>query len=159
MINIGDTLKRAWQILWNYKLLWAFAFLLAISGGANSGSGGGGGGGGTGYSGNLSNPNSSPFFTDGNAPQWFNDLTKWGEQNILPLFATEQKAIQTAIWMVVGIFLVAILFGLLFALVRYPSETAILRMVDDHEAKGIKYKFKEAWKLGWNRRAFRIWLS
>ena len=156
MINIGDTLKRAWQILWNYKMLWVFAFLLAISGGA--GNSGGGGGGGSGYSGNFSNPDSSPFFTDGNAPQWVEDMSQWAEQNLVPLFVTEQKALETVIWMVAGILLIAIVFGLLFALVRYPAETAILRMVDDHESKGIKYKFKEAWKLGWNRRAFRLWL-
>ena len=33
-----------------------------------------------------------------------------------------------------------------------------MRMVDTHEQNGTKMKFKEGWKLGWNRRAWRIFL-
>lgn len=157
MINIGNTLKRAWHILWNYKLLWVFAFLLAISGGASSG--GGGGSGGSSFSGNVRYQQEiRPFFTDGKMPQWWNEITGWVEQHVVPWFATEQKALGTMLWIFAGVFLLAIVLGLLWALVRYPSETAIIRMVDEHEGKGTKYRFKEAWKLGWNRRAFRLWL-
>lgn len=156
MVNIGNTLKRSWQILWNYKVLWVFAFLLAISGGAGNS---GGGGGGSGYSGSMSDrDNSTPFFSRRDAPEWWRDALEWGQQNVAPLFATEEKSLQTVIWIVVGIFLISIVVGLLLALLRYPSETAIIRMVDEHEASGFKYKFKQGWKLGWNRRAFRIWL-
>lgn len=157
MVDIGNTLKRAWQILWNYKVLWVFAFLLAISGGA--GSSGGGGGGGSGYSGSLSGgDHSAPFFSGRGAPQWWRDAVEWGEQNVAPLFATEEKAMQTVIWIIVGIFLISIIVSLLLSLVRYPAETAIIRMVDEHETSGVKYKFKQGWKLGWNRRAFRLFM-
>lgn len=157
MINIGNTLKRAWHILWNYKLLWVFAFLLAISGGAASG--GGGGSGGSGFSGNIRyQTETPPFFMNGRVPQWWNEITDWAEQHVVPWFATEQKALGTMLWIFAGAILLTIVLGLLWALVRYPSETAILRMVDEHESKGTKYRFKEAWKLGWNRRAFRLWL-
>jgi hypothetical protein len=44
------------------------------------------------------------------------------------------------------------------ALVRYPSEAAILRMVDAYEQTGEKVGFKAGWKLGWTRRAFRMWV-
>jgi len=156
MINIGNTLKRAWHILWNYKLLWVFAFLLAISGGATSG---GGGGSGSGFSGNIRyQQETPPFFMNGKVPQWWTDIVHWGQQNIAPLFDTEQKALGTMLWFFAGAILLTIVLGLLWALVRYPSETAILRMVDEHEGQGTKYRFKEAWKLGWNRRAFRLWL-
>ncbi len=33
MINIGKILKRAWHILWNYRVLWIFGILLAITAG------------------------------------------------------------------------------------------------------------------------------
>jgi len=36
-------LKRAWQILWNYRMLWVFGFILSL---VAAGGGGGGGGGG-----------------------------------------------------------------------------------------------------------------
>ena len=32
MFDIGHILKRAWGILWNYRVLWVFALLLALSG-------------------------------------------------------------------------------------------------------------------------------
>ena len=31
MIDIGKILKRAWHILWNYRILWIFGILLAIT--------------------------------------------------------------------------------------------------------------------------------
>jgi hypothetical protein len=48
--------------------------------------------------------------------------------------------------------------SVLAALVRYPSETAAIRMVDEFENSGNKVGFRQGWKLGWNRRAFRLWL-
>ncbi len=33
MIGFGKILKRAWHILWNYKILWIFGILLAITAG------------------------------------------------------------------------------------------------------------------------------
>lgn len=41
MFKIDQILKRAWEILWNYKVLWIFGFLLALTGaGSRGGSGG-----------------------------------------------------------------------------------------------------------------------
>lgn len=154
MFNIGNILKRAWQILWSYKLLWLFALLLALSGGASS-SGGGGGGSSSGYSANLEDGNVIQDFTPS---MWYPDLEDWIDQNIAPLFATEQRAFETIAWLVGGIILFSIVVGLLLALVRYPSEIAVMRLVDEHEQAGTKYRFKEAWKLGWNRRAWRMFL-
>ncbi|MBP9040402.1 MAG: hypothetical protein KBF64_01370 [Anaerolineaceae bacterium] len=153
MFNIGSVLKRAWQILWSYKLLWLFALLLALSGGASSS--GGGGGSSSGYSANFENGGIIQNFTP---PAWYPEVEDWIEQNIAPLFATEQKAFETMAWLIGGIILFSIVIGLLLALVRYPSETAVMRLVDEHEQTGIKYRFKEAWKLGWNRRAWRLFL-
>jgi hypothetical protein len=31
-------------------------------------------------------------------------------------------------------------------------------MVDEYEQAGSKVSFKQGWKLGWNRRAFRLWV-
>ena len=44
MINIGKILKRSWHILWNYRVLWIFGILLALTtGGSGSGSSNSGG--------------------------------------------------------------------------------------------------------------------
>lgn len=162
MYQIDKLLKRAWQILWNYKVLWIFGLLLALTG-----AGGGGGGGGSSYSGNYNNrynngqynfSNFEGFTANQNLPQWVKEFGTWVEQSVVPLFATPEKALQTTIWMIVILVGFSIVMGLLFALVRYPSETATMRMVDEYEQTGTKLKFKQGWKLGWNHRAFRVWL-
>lgn len=153
MFNLGNNLKRSVEILWKYKILWIFAFLLALT----SGSGG------------SSNSGSASNFSDryqmGRTDQmggqwgvWMKQAEAWITQNLNPLFATEQQALTTAIWIIVAVVLFAIVVGLLFALVRYPSESAIIRMVDEYETSGKKVKFAEGWKLGWTHRAFRMWV-
>jgi hypothetical protein len=153
MIDIGKILKRAWQILWDYRVLWAFGFLLALTttGGGNpdpryeytlnDGSGG--------------PPDTNPGFMP--AP-WMTEVENWIEQEIIPLFATPEAVIRTTIWIAVAVVALMIVAGLLTALVRYPTETAILRMVNEYEQTGVKVDFKAGWKLGWDRRAFRVWL-
>jgi hypothetical protein len=153
-------LKRALQIVWNYKVLWIFGFLLAITGGGGGGGGGGGTGGSSGYRGNFpTNPNDFRDF--GNFGQYSPQMDKvaqWFETNVAPLFATEAKAITTT-FIIIGILVgIAIIFGLIAAVIRYPAETAVMRMVNEHEQTGSKLRFKEGWKLGWNGRAWRIFL-
>ena len=42
MLDITKILKRSWQILWNYRMLWVFGFILALTvGGTNFTRGGG----------------------------------------------------------------------------------------------------------------------
>ena len=94
----------------------------------------------------------------GDTPQWWNEVETWGEQNIVPLFATEEKAIRPPFGSVLAFLLFASSMGLLFCPGALPAETAVIRMVDEHENTGVKYRFKQGWKLGWNRRAFRVWL-
>jgi hypothetical protein len=153
MIDIGKIIKRALHILWNYKVLWIFGVLLAIT------AGGGNGGQGLEYrfSGSPSDNggyNPSYFQTD---PRW-HEFAHWLEQNIVPLFDHPEKYISTFIWIGVGFLLFILLIGAIFAVVRYVSETAVIRMVDEYEQSGTKLSFKQGWKLGWSRRAFRVWV-
>jgi hypothetical protein len=165
MFDIGKILKRAWQVLWNYRVLWIFGLLLALAGATGGGASGGGGSSswrgnmGSGNEGNRFNPQNFDFHRDlSGMPAWMQDMATWGQQKVLPLFATPEKAVQTVIWMCVILLAFCIVIGLLLALVRYPAETAVMRMVDEHEQTGTKVKFKEGWKLGWNKRAFRLWV-
>ena len=163
MFDIGSILKRAWNTLWHYRVLWIFALLLAMSGGA----GGGGGGGGGGSSGAANLPAAGgPIVEEGGGlihgdsplSEWAGELESWAEVNLFPLFATEEMAIRTAIAIAAIILGIGLLLNLLFALVRYPTETAVIRMVDAHEETGEKLTFKQGWKLGWNARALRVFL-
>lgn len=158
MFEPGKYLKRALQIVWNYKVLWVFGFLIALTGGAANG--GGGGGGGSNYQATIP-ANFNDFRDLGNVGNYSPQMQKvadWFLVNVEPLFATEAKAITTVLTMMGILIGIALIFGLLGALVRYPAETAVMRMVDGYEQNGSKLKFKDGWKLGWNHRAWRIFL-
>ena len=158
MFEISKILKRSWQILWDYKVLWIFGFLLALTG-----SSGGSGGHGTGYSGNMGDMGQNMRNHAGWPGQfgnqaWAREFGAWATQNLSRFFDTQAHIFQSIVWIAVIILAVCLVIGLILALVRYPAETAVIRMVDEHETSGMKVSFKQGWKLGWNRRAFRIWL-
>jgi hypothetical protein len=150
MIDIGKILKRAWFILWNYKILWIFGVFLALTTGGTSS----GGGSGSGYrfsntQNNNTNFNPGPFWTS---------VNDWFQLNIKPLFTQPIAHLSTFIWIGVALLLLCVVVGILMAFLRYTSETAVIRMVDDYEQSGVKLGFRQGWKLGWSRRAFRLWL-
>src|SRR5512136_2699069 len=98
MISIGKILKRAWHILWNYRVLWIFGILLAITaGGSANGSNGGSSGSGYQFSGNNGVPQSTNPTVQA--------LNQWFQQNIEPLFIHPEQYISTFIWIGVGLFL------------------------------------------------------
>jgi len=164
MIDIKKILKRSWQILWNYKVLWIFGILLALTAGGNmSGSN-------SGWRSQAQQNATSGFqgitpaginpesVIPAGAPQWVRQLVAWFVKDVEPLFLNPEQHIRTFVTIGVVLFLVIMVFSVLAALVRYPAETAVIRMVDGYETDGNKLGFKQGWKLGWNRRAFRLWL-
>lgn len=154
MINIGKILKRSWHILWNYRVLWIFGILLALTGAGNSGAdsfrytlgSNQGNNGSSGY-----NPNFQPG-------PYLVQLTNWFNQNIKPLFEHPNQHVITFIWIGVGFLLFIFIVGVIATIIRYVSETAVIRMVDEYEQSGTKLGFRQGWKTGWNRRAFRLWV-
>jgi hypothetical protein len=155
MIDIGKILKRSWHILWNYRVLWFFGILLALTAGGN-GSGSSGSGyrfnSNTGYNGSSgTNPNFQPG-------PFLRALTDWFNQNIAPLFEHPDQHVVTFIWIGIALVLFILVVSVIAAILRYVSETAVIRMVDEYEQTGTKVGFKQGWKMGWNRRAFRLWV-
>jgi hypothetical protein len=155
MIDIGKILKRSWHILWNYRVLWIFGFLLAITGG---GSRGGTGSSGYQFSGNRGNNGSNGYNPNFQPGPFLRELTAWFNQNISPLLEYPAQHVATFIWIGVAVLLFILLVIAVTALIRYPSETGVIRMVDEYEQSGIKMGFRQGWKMGWNRRAFRMWV-
>ena len=159
MIDIKNILKRSWKILWSYKVLWIFGILLALTAGGSAGSSNSGwrnqmpqsGAGG------LRGLRANDFLPEG-APKWVNELVEWFVRDVEPLFLNPEQHIGTFIAIGVILVMVVLVFSVIAAFVRYPAETAVMRMVDGYEADGTKLGFKQGWKLGWNRRAFRLWL-
>jgi hypothetical protein len=151
MIDIGKILKRAWYILWNYKILWIFGIVLAITAGGGRASSNAGGSG-SGYQFNA------PSNLNVNQGQFFPKLNDWFQQNVYPFFTHPNQHVSTFIWIGVGLLLFILVVGVITSILRYVSETAVIRMVDEYEQTESKVGFRQGWKLGWSRRAFRLWV-
>jgi hypothetical protein len=162
MIDIGKILGRAWHVLWNYKVLWIFGILVVLLGGgaganARASLNGRNYGGSDGYQGHYT-PGELPAFIE-RTNEWFDTYAQpWFDEHIAPWFATPESIIRTIIWMVVILLAIGLVFWAIQSLIRYPSETALIRMVDEYEQSGTKVGFKDGWRLGWSRRAFRLWV-
>jgi hypothetical protein len=128
-------IKRAYQITKVYRALWIFGILLALT------AGGGGGGSGNPWIRFDSGRNGGfPFFEGDRLP--------WSWEEVY------------AVLIPVGIALLCL--GLLLAvgltIVRYVSETAVVRMVDQFENTEEKVSFREGFRMGWSRPAWRMFL-
>ena len=124
-------LRRALNITLNYRVLWIFGILVALSvprGGGNNGGGGSQGG-------------STSIVPPG-----------------LPHFYISQANAGILIGIGIALLCFVFLLAIAFAILRYVSETAMIRMVDDHEATGEKLSFSRGFRLGWSRGALRIFL-
>jgi hypothetical protein len=155
MIDIRKILKRSWHILWNYRVLWFFGILLALTAGGN---GGGSSGSGYQFSGNHGNNGSNGYNPNFQPGPFLRELTDWFNQNISPLFEHPDQHVATFIWIGIAFLLFILIVGVIASILRYVSETSVIRMVDEYEQTGTKVGFKQGWKMGWNRRAFRMWV-
>lgn len=135
-MNHINILKRSLNITVNYRVLWVFGILLALTAGGGGGNGGGSGG-------NSSNGN-QPGFNGQNPFSKFQELSP----------AITNTIIGAAIALACLI-LILVVAG---TIARYVSETALIRMVDEHEKSGEKLGVREGFRLGWSRAAWKMFL-
>jgi len=146
-------LRRAWYILWSYRALWVFGLILAL---ATAGSSGGGNNG-MQYQADENNHQPTPqsmqeFFRDFNR-----EMEKLFNEGI-PEMDISREALTTFLW-IIGIFVVIMLLvGIVVAIARYVSETAVIRMVDEYENTGTKMTVRQGFRIGWSRAAWRLFL-
>jgi hypothetical protein len=134
-MNHIKILKRALNITVNYRALWIFGMLLALTTGSGSGNGGG----------NSSSPsNNNPNFN------WQNPFG--GLPHIPSNVVNMWVGIAVALACLVLILIVAGTFA------RYVSETALIRMVDEHENSGEQLTIRQGFRLGWSRMAWNMFL-
>ncbi|MBN2392004.1 MAG: hypothetical protein JXR84_14850 [Anaerolineae bacterium] len=140
-------LKRAWEILKQYRVLWIFGLILALT------------------TASPATQSSYQFDRTDVPPDW---------QYTIPEGSDFQEAIEAFVrWLArgawrpaagVGLAIVGIVMLLVIALIvittiaRYVSETSMMRMVDAYEESGEKLRFRQGWKLGWSREAWRLFL-
>jgi hypothetical protein len=130
-------LKRAWEITWRYRALWVFGVLLALT------TSRGGGNGGAQY--NINGDN----------------LAFWGRDFSIPQAPPPEIVAQiVGALIAVGVALACLILVLIVVSIvaRYVAETALIRMVDDHEETGEKRKVGQGIRMGWSRAAWRLFL-
>lgn len=135
-MNHIKILKRALTITINYRALWIFGILLALTSGNGIGNGGG-------VNNSSSSTNTAPAFN------WQNPF---GELRIPPEV--------TNMWMGIAIGLACLILVLIVVgtIVRYVSETALIRLVDEHEKSGEQQTVRQGFRLGWSRQAWIMFL-
>jgi len=151
-----QVLKRAWQILWNYRTLWVFGVILALT------TAGGGS-----YQSNqfrADDTTSFKFNTEEPILPQVNKAAKEGFElamGEIDLVLSEeyedqlaQAFLKAAIWFV-G---VIIFMGIVGTVFRYISEISLIKMVDEFEDSGERKSVREGFKLGWSGEAWRIFL-
>lgn len=129
-------LRRAFEVTRFYRALWVFGILIALTT-AHGGSPGGGGGSGSRNPGSLPFPNQFPPF----------------QQPFIP-----SQVVNTLIGAAIALVCLFLLVGVGLAILRYLSQTALIRMVDGYEGRGEKVGMRQGFRLGWSRGTFRIWL-
>ena len=155
MIDPIKILQRAWHILWNYRTLWVFGLILALAAGSSSGRGGNNG---------VQWREDSQSYQGpsyGSIQEFFNDLSRQVDRLFtqgIPEAGITGQALTSFLW-TIGIFIVFLLLvGIVVAIARYVSETAVIRMVDEYENTGTKMSVREGFRIGWSRNAWRLFL-
>jgi len=122
-------IRRAFDIVRRYPVLWIFGFLLALT---------------------TSRGNSGTQYNFSNR-----DFEPGGDFHF-PSISPE--VINAVIGIIIAVVCMLVLLGIALTIVRYVALTASIRMVNQYEESGEKMSFGQGWRLGWTRTAFRIWL-
>jgi hypothetical protein len=150
-------IKRAWHILWQYRALWIFGLILALTAGGASGSGGG-----SSHSSNYNNSNFQPSTPmPDNIGDFFTQLGEDVESSIIDSFPSSipiEEEWQAAMWVVIAFVATMLLLGVIMTVLRYVSETAVIKMVDNYEATDTKMSIREGFRAGWSRTSWRLFL-
>jgi len=150
-------LKRAWHILWNYRALWVFGLILALTAAGSSG-----GSGNNGARFNAENNNQQyqvPLPED--IREAFREAGKAIEKVFeegLPALDISQGELTALLWIAAIFVLVMVVLGVVMAIARYVSETAVIRMVDEYEATDTKLSVRQGFRIGWSRTSWRLFL-
>lgn len=156
-MKISDILKRAWKILWSYRALWVFGVILLLTTTTSSNN----------FNWTESRNDATPemqFSPD--EPFWPQVLEEM-EKGLNEAFREIDQMLETGNpdklernFMRAAVIVMVVLFvlGLIGTVLRYIAETALIRMVDHYEETAEKLKAREGWRLGWDRRSWRMFL-
>ena len=151
-------IKRAWYILWNYRALWIFGLILAMTIGSSSFRPSST----RSFQNNRQNNNPSSYTLPWDA-QTFQDPQKFMEtmQEVGKKVVNEvvsRHDLGVLIGFAVLFFLFVVLVAIGMTILRYVAESALMQMVDGFEARGEKLTFRQGFRSGWSITAWRLFL-
>jgi uncharacterized membrane protein (UPF0136 family) len=153
-MNHSNILKRSWQILWSYRALWVFGFLLAF----------------TTTSGNPGSSSNARVYDDNSQPAVPGQFGEWGGQfqdEFERLGEMMKRLVEGGMTpdlqnnlIIAGVILIVFFLALavVFTIIRFTSETALIKMVNEYEETGEKRGVRQGFRLGWSRAAWRLFL-
>jgi len=148
-------IKRAWYILWSYRTLWIFGLVLALAAGSSGAQSSN-----NGYQyeqGPREDPQVTPQSMQEAWREFQRELNRLFERGVPDMNISGQD-LSTFLWIVGAFVLVLVVVGIVVAIARYVSETAVIRMVDEYEASGTKMSVRQGFRIGWSRTAWRLFL-
>jgi hypothetical protein len=133
-MDYGKVLKQSWHGVRSYRALWVFGIILALT--VASGS-----------------SNVAQYGSRGEDSPWRHEF-QVGE---LP-----PEVVSVLLTVGVGfvglVILLAVVLAVVATVARYVSETALIRMVDEHEETGQQRSVWQGFRMGWSRASLRLFL-
>ena len=129
-------LKRAFDTTWNYKALWVFGILVALTAG------------GGGFNGSRNFGTQFRGNGNGNIP-----FPHGGGHFDFP-----PQAFAVLFIILLAVIVLAVLFWIVATVARYVADNSLIQMVNEHEETGTKHTVGEGFRLGWSRPAWRLFL-
>ena len=146
-------LKRAWHILWSYRALWVFGLILALTAAGSSGGGA--------NNGSRWSANDQQSYQVDQLP----DAIREGVRDMERAFEEVERDLKfdrgeltAVLWIGAAFILLMLVMGIVMAVARYVSETAVIRMVDEYEATDTKMTVREGFRAGWSVTSWRLFL-
>ena len=155
-------LKRAWHILWSYRALWVFGLILALT--AAGSSGGSGGNNGARFSGDGNNQGYEAPLPENWREEIGKAFAEAGKEfsrileDGLPALGISRGELTALLWIGAIFVLIMLVIGIVMAIARYVSETAVIKMVDEYEATDTKMTVRQGFRIGWSRTSWRLFL-
>jgi len=151
-------LKRAWYILWNYRALWIFGLILAMTVGSSSFRPSST----SSFQNNRINNNPNSYKLPWDA-QTFQDPQKFLEtMQEVGQHLVSQVVFQHDTGVLIGFaaifFVLVVLAAIGMTILRYVAESALIQMVDGYETRSEKLTVRQGFRLGWSRTAWRLFL-
>jgi hypothetical protein len=154
-MNHVEVIKRAWHMVTRYRALWVFGIILALTTttwGPNMSSRGTDGGDSNQKTITIDPESDFSRQVEEAVGEDVEDITRLFEEGIPP--ALKQAAITAGIVLACVVLLLIVVFCVL----RYVAEVALIRMVDEYEKTGEQSNWRQGLRMGWSRSAWRIFL-